>query len=127
MTPAEAILWKHIRGRRFDGLKFRRQQPINEARAIADFFCAAATLIVELDGDSHVGREPEDASRQARLEALGYGVLRFWNHEIYEDLDTVLDNIWMACAERMSPRAHPSPPTPLPQGERGEKQDEGRS
>ena len=53
MTPAETILWKHLRNRRFGGVKFRRQQPIDYY--IADFFCPAARLIIELDGDSLLG------------------------------------------------------------------------
>jgi very-short-patch-repair endonuclease len=122
MTPAEIILWKHLRDRRFSGFKFRRQQPINDAWSIADFFCASALLIIELDGETHVGRDTEDQERQARLESLGYRVLRFWNHDVYDDLDTVLEAIWSACAERTGRgEAHPSPPAPLPQGERGER------
>jgi very-short-patch-repair endonuclease len=70
-TPAEAILWKHLRDRRFSGFKFRRQQPINAAWAIADVFCASARLIVELDGETHVGRDTDDRERQARLVSLG--------------------------------------------------------
>src|SRR5688572_27977068 len=120
MTPAEAILWKHLRGRRFAGFKFRRQQPINEAWAIADFFCAAAKVIVELDGDTHVGNEAEDQARQATLESLGYRVVRFWNHDVYDDLNAVIDTIWLACEASLTRRSpHPSPPAPLPQGERG--------
>lgn len=95
MTPAEAILWKELRAKRFDGFKFRRQQPID--RYIADFFCPAAKLIVELDGETHVGREVPDATRQARLEELGYRVVRFLNSDVYDDLEMVLENIWAAC------------------------------
>ena len=123
MTPAEAILWNQLRDRRFSGFKFRRQQPINEAWAIADFFCASALLIVELDGETHVGRDAEDHERQSRLESLGYLVLRFFNHDVYEDLETVLETIWSSCSERSRKvESHPSPPAPLPQGERGGKQ-----
>ena len=95
MTPAEAILWKHVRAKRFDGFKFRRQQPIGPF--IADFVCPSARVIIELDGDSHTGQEVKDANRQAGLERLGYRVLRFWNHDVYDDLEMVLDNIWFAC------------------------------
>jgi very-short-patch-repair endonuclease len=121
MTPAEAILWRHLRDRRFDGFKFRRQQPVDQY--VVDFFCPAARLVVELDGESHIGKEPHDASRQAYLESQGLLVLRFWNHAVYDDKDAVLDAIWMACSERSGRGGpYPSPPTPLPQGERGERQ-----
>lgn len=98
MTPAEIILWKVLRDRRLTGFKFRRQQPVGQY--IADFFCAAARLIVELDGDSHAGREVEDAVRQAALESLGYRVMRFINPQVYEDPDTVLEAIWQVCQDR---------------------------
>lgn len=98
MTPAEAILWKHIRAKRFAGYKFRRQQPLGPY--IADFFCASIKLIVELDGDSHVGQESADALRESELRAMGYRVLRFWNPDVYDDLEMVLDTIWFACDER---------------------------
>ena len=102
MTPAEAILWKQLRAKRFSGFKFRRQQPID--RFIADFFCPAAKLIVELDGETHVGCETQDATRQARLEELGYRVVRFLDSDVYDDLEMVLDNIWAACnAPRLIP------------------------
>ncbi len=121
MTPAEAILWLYLRDRRFDGFKFRRQQPVDHY--VVDFFCPAARLVVELDGESHVGKEPHDAVRQAYLESQGLRVLRFWNHEVYEDKEAVLDTIWVNCAERSGMSSgDPSPPAPLPQGERGGKQ-----
>src|SRR5215218_2442113 len=85
MTPAEQILWKLLRNRRLTGFKFRRQQPIGPY--IADFFCAAAGLIVELDGESHLGRTEADAARQTAPEAMGYRVLRFHNGEVYAECD----------------------------------------
>jgi very-short-patch-repair endonuclease len=115
MTPTEQRLWSHLRGRRFAGFKFRRQTPI--AGYIADFYCAQARLVIELDGESHVGRENADASRQKALEAKGFQVLRIWDTHIYDDLNAVLEMIWRACEVQSG---SPSPPTPLPQGERGE-------
>lgn len=96
MTPAEAILWRELRAKRFSGFKFRRQQPI--AGFIVDFFCSAAKLIVELDGETHVGREVPDATRQVKLESLGYRVARFLNSDVYDDLEMVLENVWAACS-----------------------------
>ena len=107
LTPTETILWKQLRGRRLAGYKFRRQQPIG--RYIADFCCASANLIVELDGNSHAGTEAvhRDRARQTRLEAAGYVVLRFWNTDVYDDLNAVLEAIHAACVAR-------SPASPLP-------------
>jgi very-short-patch-repair endonuclease len=114
MTPTEQRLWSHLRGRRFAGFKFRRQTPL--AGYVADFYCARARLVLELDGESHVGKGAEDAKRQQVLEAKGFRVLRIWDTHVYDDLDAVLELIWRECQVRGT---SPSPPTPLPQGERG--------
>lgn len=78
------------------GYKFRRQQPIGPF--IADFFCASARLVVELDGETHIGQEEKDAARQVYLESLGYRVLRFWNPDVYDELEAVMNAIWNACS-----------------------------
>jgi very-short-patch-repair endonuclease len=75
MTPAEKVLWKHLRNRRFAGFKFRRQQPVDYY--VVDFFAPAVWLVVELDGESHVGKDVHDAKRQAYLESQGLRVVRF--------------------------------------------------
>src|SRR5262245_1191460 len=98
MTPAEAILWRELRGRRFAGYKFRRQRPIGPY--VADFYCHDCALIVELDGESHLGREAADRDRQVNLEACGLKVLRFWNSDVYDDLPTVLEAISQECQRR---------------------------
>ncbi len=115
MTPTEKRLWSHLRGRRFAGFKFRRQTPI--AGYIADFFCAQARLIIELDGEGHVGKEASDENRQQVLGANGFEVLRIWDTHVYEDLDAVLEMIWRKCGTR---GGSPSPAfSPRPSGERG--------
>jgi very-short-patch-repair endonuclease len=119
MTPTEKRLGSHLRGRRFAGFKFRRQTPI--AGYIADFYCARARLAVELDGESHIGRETHDEKRRQAIEARGFKVLRVWDTEVYDELDAVLELIWRECMLRSKP---PSPPTPLPRGERGESRPE---
>jgi very-short-patch-repair endonuclease len=101
MTPAEVILWRELRGRRFAGYKFRRQRPLG--RYIADFCCGACRLIVELDGETHIGREQADQARQADLESWGYKVIRFWNSDVYDDLDWVLEAIFDECRKRSHP------------------------
>jgi very-short-patch-repair endonuclease len=97
-TPAEVILWRELRGRRFAGFKFRRQRPVGPF--VADFFCHGCGLIVELDGESHVGNEASDQSRQTTLEGWGYKVMRFWNPDVYDDLESVLEAIYQECVRR---------------------------
>lgn len=85
-TEAERVLWFALRDRRLAGLKFRRQVPVG--RAIADFYCAEARLVVEADGGGH--RAPQDADRDAALAAAGFTVLRFWKSDILGNLAGVL-------------------------------------
>ena len=94
-TPAETELWRHLRAGGLGGHKFRRQYAIE--RFIVDFYCAGAGLIVEIDGDTHDGRESYDEARTQRLEQLGYRVIRFTNTEVHEQLDEVLEVIFKAC------------------------------
>ena len=75
-TEAEDRLWQELRGRRLDGIKFRRQVPVG--RFVADFLCSDAMLIVEVDGSQHAGSMRDD-KRTAELNRLGFRVLRFWN------------------------------------------------
>jgi very-short-patch-repair endonuclease len=89
-TLAEAILWKRLRNRKLDGLKFRRQHPLD--KFIADFYCHEKRLVVEVDGDIHNGREAKesDDGRTFELKELGILVIRFTNEEIQHKIDTVL-------------------------------------
>lgn len=90
-TDAEELLWSRLRNRQLCGRKFRRQVPI--LNYIADFISTDARLIVELDGGQHTERTMEDEVRTRELEAAGYVVLRFWNGEVWENLDGVLETI----------------------------------
>src|SRR5262249_42313714 len=117
-TPAEQILWRLLRGRRFGGYKFRRQRPYGPN--IVDFYCAKARLVVELDGESHLGREEPDTARQHWLESQGLKVLRFWKNQIYDELESVMGMIWRACESVVPPPPHPRPLSPA-SGERGEE------
>lgn len=94
MTDAERTLWSVLRARQMEGAKFRRQQPVGTY--IVDFLCAEAMLVVEVDGGQHV--EERDSGRTADLEALGYCVIRFWNHEVLGNLDGVREAIRSALA-----------------------------
>lgn len=89
-TDAETLLWRHLRGRRLLGAKFRRQMPI--APYIADFVCEQARLVIELDGGQHAD-STTDAARTLALEAAGYTILRFWNHDVFENTDSILEEI----------------------------------
>src|SRR5262245_17397156 len=88
LAPAEKVLWREVRGRRFAGYRFRRQHPFEPY--VLDFYCAACRLVVELDGESHLGNEEADRRRQKYLEEAGLKVLRFWNTEVFDELDAVL-------------------------------------
>ena len=92
------------------GARFRRQAPMGIY--VADFVCHESRLIVELDGGQHAGRSEHDAARTAWLESEGYRVVRFWNNDVFENLDGVLQVIG-AALHAASP--HPGPP---PQGGR---------
>ena len=89
-TEAEDRLWQELRGRRLDKIKFRRQVPIG--RYVADFVCAEAKLIVEIDGSQHA-ESRHDQERDAALKASGFRVLRFWNDDVLKELDAVCDTI----------------------------------
>ncbi len=92
-TPDEEVLWSHLRDRRFLGLKFRRQAPVGPY--VADFLCHELRLILELDGAVHLeaAQIARDRNRDANLQALGYRVLRFTNHQIQNDLESLLEAI----------------------------------
>jgi len=85
-TPAERKLWRAIRGEA-RGVRFRRQHPIPPH--VADFACLEARLVVEVDGGQH--GQARDAARDRDMRALGWRVLRFWNNEVMENLDGVLE------------------------------------
>jgi crossover junction endodeoxyribonuclease RuvC len=88
-TEVEKILWQSLRNEQL-GIKFRRQAPV--LNYIADFLAHDAKLIVELDGGQHADRLADDR-RTAILEQAGFRVIRFWNNEVDENLDGVLQTI----------------------------------
>ena len=95
-TDAEHRLWRHLRNRNLGGFKFRRQVTIGPF--IADFACVEARLIVEADGGQHTSES--DARRTASLEGQGWKLLRFWNNDILQQTEAVLETILLACEER---------------------------
>ena len=99
-TDAERILWSELRDHRLNGIGFRRQVPIKNY--IADFACHAAKLVIELDGGQHFSDQSEraDAARSAVIEARGFRVIRFSNHDVMTNRAGVLETIAAAVAER---------------------------
>ena len=94
-TTAESILWQKLRNRRFADFKFRRQQTIGPF--IVDFYCSRLGLVIELDGDSHLGQEGRDRKRQEWLEFKGLRIVRILNVDLYENQDGVMDQIEREC------------------------------
>jgi very-short-patch-repair endonuclease len=97
-TEAEKRLWMALRRKALSGWKFRRQHPVG--RYVTDFACPEAGLVVELDGGQHALAVRRDAVRTRAIEASGYRVLRFWNNEVFENMDGVLEAIVAALCER---------------------------
>jgi len=117
-TVHEVLLWRHLQGRRLNGLKFSRQMPI--AGYKADFVCRAAKLVVELDGSQHADAIPYDEARTRAIERAGYRVIRFWNNDLTSNMTGVLEMI--ADAALRGERA----PTPYPLPQAG-GEDSGRT
>ncbi|WP_448265363.1 endonuclease domain-containing protein [Nostoc sp. DSM 114159] len=98
MTSEEKILWQHFRANRLNGLHFRRQQIINGF--IADFYCHATGLVIEVDGKIHEQQAEYDAERDKVLSARGLRLLRIKNEEVRHELDKVLMRISTACSQQ---------------------------
>lgn len=91
MTLEERMFWNVLRTKRFNGFKFRRQEPIGPF--IVDFVCFDRKLVIELDGGYHAKTKDYDESRSQWLESQGFRVLRFWNDDIHERLDYVKETV----------------------------------
>jgi adenine-specific DNA-methyltransferase len=111
MTDAEKKLWRHLRAEQLDGHHFRKQVPIGPY--ITDFACLKAHLVIELDGGQHDEGAAKDARRTRWLNAEGYRVIRFWNNDVLQNTEGVLELIKQALAEAPrpnQPHPHPNPP-----------------
>jgi very-short-patch-repair endonuclease len=106
MTIAEKKLWNRLRRQQLGGLRFRRQ--VSFDRYIVDFVCFEPKIIIELDGSQHATQVAYDNQRTKYLQTLGYTVLRFWNNEISDQIENVLQTIWNVCIPP-SARWAPSP------------------
>ena len=109
-TDAETKMWRLLRDRRLAGKKFRRQHSIPPY--VVDFYCHEAALVIELDGGQHAESRRYDEKRTAFLEQKGLRVIRFWNNEVLQETEGVLETIWQAI---QTSSLSPSPPTPLPE------------
>jgi very-short-patch-repair endonuclease len=112
LTDTEALLWEQLRGRRFDGLKFRRQHPLGPF--VLDFYCDELHLAIEVDGGVHDAPEQarRDVARQALLEELGVRFIRISARDIEADLTSVLESL------RRSLTPQPPLPASPSEGER---------
>lgn len=107
-TPAEAVLWELLRGRRLLNLKFRRQHQIGDY--VTDFYCHEAKLVVELDGGVHADKAAKDRKRDAFMQGLGLTVLRFPNEQLLDAPESVLQTIANSAQKDTSaPSRSPSP------------------
>ena len=107
-TDAEQLLWMHLRMKQMEGLKFRRQQPIDNY--IVDFVCFESRIIIEVDGGQHVSENHKDKERDSYFQQFGFKVIRFWNNEVLQNTNGVLEIIRDICL------SHP-PLNPLPSRE----------
>ena len=99
MTEAEKTLWQNVRANKLGGWHFRRQQIL--FGYIVDFYCHAASLVVEVDGEIHKSQQEADRERDTNLTDKGFKVLRFGNHEIKSHLPAVLEKILAACNQAL--------------------------
>lgn len=108
MTDAETHLWQHLRARQILGFKFRRQHPIGNF--ILDFACRDVKLAIEVDGGQHNEIQSQDNLRTAWLETQGWKVLRFWNNEVLQNTEGVLEEIYQILSQASEQQKY----TPIP-------------
>src|ERR1700752_146183 len=112
-TDAERRLWYYLRHRRLSGYLFRRQVPIDSH--VVGFVCLRARLVIEIDGGQHTERLLDDLERTRCLARSGFRVIRFWNNEVLQRTEAVLESILEALIQACP---HPAP---LPQAGEGER------
>ena len=121
-TSAEEFIWSMLRDKQL-GAKFRRQHPLqltNGQPIVIDFYSVEHKLAIELDGSQHIDEALKDRERDRALAEQGIRVLRYWNNEILENTEGVLQSIWNAAYATTLIPAAPSP-NPSPQHGGGEK------
>jgi len=110
-TDAENRLWFHLKGKELEGVKFRRQEPVGNF--IVDFVAFEKRLVIEIDGGQHAdeNEKENDLQRDEWLKNQGFRVLRFWNNEVLQNLEGVLETIRDNCLR------HPPLTPPIKGGE----------
>jgi len=111
-TEVEKRLWRHLKAKQLEGIKFRRQEPIG--KYIVDFVSFDKKLVIELDGGQNAG-SMRDAERDAWLRSQGFRVLRLWNNEVFENPEGVLEEI------RRNVIGHPPLTPPIKGGGHGRR------
>jgi adenine-specific DNA-methyltransferase len=109
-TKGEKILWQALRGKKLDGIKFRRQQPVGYF--VVDFYNSVYRLVVEVDGPIHVSQKEIDHARQEILEELGLVVLRVKSETVEKNLPVALEMIRKA-VRHISQNNRPNIPSPV--------------
>jgi very-short-patch-repair endonuclease len=104
-TEAERVLWRYLRGKGLEELKFKRQQPIG--KYIVDFVCFDKRVVIEVDGGQHARNKGKDIERDKWLEGQGFKVLRFWDNEVLGNIEGVLEVIKEVFS--ISPSPYPLP------------------
>jgi lysyl-tRNA synthetase class 2 len=115
MTDAETKLWLRLRRGQLNGHHFRKQVPIDDY--IADFCCLRAQLVIEVDGGQHGERARQDERRTEALNEAGYRVIRFWNNDVLQNIDGVMEAI--VCALQLPRLRTLTSPLPNPPPNRG--------
>ena len=109
-TPAEHLLWQKLRRNQVSGVAFRRQHAIGSY--IVDFCSPSVKIVIELDGSQHMNQAKYDAERTAFLAERGYRVIRFWNNDVLNNLDAVLQVILDAVQQGLPGGENSSPGEP---------------
>jgi len=91
MTFHEKLLWEKLCRKQINGVRFRRQHPIDFF--IADFYCHEARLVIEIDGESHISQKDYDDGRSGEMEKYYIKVLRFKNEDVEKRIDDVVECI----------------------------------
>jgi len=107
-TKSEALLWQALRGKKLDGIKFRRQQPVGNF--VVDFYNSNYRLVIEIDGSIHNEQIEYDQARQDILEELGLNVLRLKAEFVEKNLPLALGEIRRKISElKLQESEFPSP------------------
>ena len=122
-SPIEDRVWGFLRNGHLDGLKFRRQHPLG--RYVADFYCHAHQLVIEIDGPSHNDQEEHDHGRTLWLNQNGYRVIRFTNHDVLSNPNGMREAIREACRGTGPLTRRSAPTSPKGRGEQATSSRDG--